>query len=238
MDQAVSGRESRLSFYLFVAVCVAMAAVAGKLFLDAYQMGQSFDPPPLDRPLLSSYEQEQTRLLEEAGWADDLALGGQRGETERSKALGLKRIPIEAAMAAVQDQLARGTWMPDVLSEAEQKKLDRIALGGITPEELAEAADNEKLVSAGREVFAANCVACHAAQGQGLVGPNLTDEYFLHGSQPIDMYKVIKQGIGAKGMPPWGHLGDEKVKQVTAYVATLPGKNVDGKPPQGEHVPQ
>lgn len=88
----------------------------------------------------------------------------------------------------------------------------------------------------GKAVFQANCAACHGAQGQGLIGPNLTDGFWLHGAGPMAIHKVVAEGAVAKGMPAWERtLGAERVKAVTAYVLTLKGTNAPGgKAPQGE----
>lgn len=87
----------------------------------------------------------------------------------------------------------------------------------------------------GKALFQQNCGTCHGAEGQGLIGPNLTDNAWLHGGKPVDIHKTISEGAVAKGMPAWGRtLGAGRVKALTAYVLTLKGKNVAGKPPQGE----
>lgn len=92
-------------------------------------------------------------------------------------------------------------------------------------------------VEEGKQVFASTCAACHAAEGQGLVGPNLTDRYWLHGDKPGDLVKAVTDGFPEKGMPAWGGmLGPDKVRKVAAFVLTLKGKNVPGKEPQGEAV--
>ncbi|MCP3140191.1 c-type cytochrome [Pyxidicoccus xibeiensis] len=99
---------------------------------------------------------------------------------------------------------------------------------------LALAADPTAL-GGGKAVFQSNCASCHGAQGQGLIGPNLTDPYWMHGGKPVAIHKVVADGVVSKGMPAWGRtLGAERVKAVTAYVLTLKGTNVKGKEPQGE----
>ncbi len=91
-------------------------------------------------------------------------------------------------------------------------------------------------VEAGHQVFLATCVSCHGPNGEGLVGPNLTDAYWLHGNKPADIVRDVSDGFVEKGMPPWGPvLGPEKVRKVTAYVLSLKGKNLKSiRPPQGE----
>jgi len=93
-------------------------------------------------------------------------------------------------------------------------------------------------VEAGHATFTASCVACHADQGQGNVGPNLTDGYWIHGGAPTDILHVITDGVGDKGMPAWGPiLGPEAVQKVAAYVLSIRNTNVPGKEPQGDPYP-
>ena len=91
-------------------------------------------------------------------------------------------------------------------------------------------------VAAGKAVFQTSCAPCHGTEGQGVIGPNLTDDFWIHGSTPAELEKVILNGVLAKGMPAWGEvLGKEKVRQTLAYIITLQGTNQAGaKPPQGE----
>jgi len=85
-----------------------------------------------------------------------------------------------------------------------------------------------------QKVFQSTCVACHGPHGEGLVGPNLTDKFWLHGGKPLDIYSSVSKGYLDKGMPAWGPvLGDEKVKLAAAYVYSLKNQNLPGKAPQG-----
>jgi cytochrome c oxidase cbb3-type subunit 3 len=87
----------------------------------------------------------------------------------------------------------------------------------------------------GRQIFTNNCVACHEAKGQGKIGPNLTDSAWLHGGSPLAIFKTVRDGVPAKGMPSWGPtLGRAGVTQVAAFVLTLRGTNVPGKAPEGQ----
>jgi cytochrome c oxidase cbb3-type subunit 3 len=90
-------------------------------------------------------------------------------------------------------------------------------------------------IARGEALFKANCVACHGEQAQGLIGPNLTDRFWIHGGAPEKVLHSISAGVPAMGMPGWGlPLGDEKVHWLTAYVASIQGRDVAGaKAPQG-----
>ncbi len=86
----------------------------------------------------------------------------------------------------------------------------------------------------GKATFEANCAACHKADGSGLIGPNLTDPYWIHGEKPTQVFKTVAEGVVVKGMPAWkDQLGMTSSAEVTAYVLTLKGQNLSGKAPQG-----
>lgn len=89
----------------------------------------------------------------------------------------------------------------------------------------------------GAEVFASKCFACHGAKAEGLVGPNLTDDYWIHGKGTLkDIAAVVTAGVPEKGMPPWGPLlTAEEIRDVVAFVHSVHGSNpVGAKAPQGE----
>jgi cytochrome c oxidase cbb3-type subunit 3 len=97
-------------------------------------------------------------------------------------------------------------------------------------------ADEPSHVEAGSTIFTTNCSMCHGDKGQGLIGPNLTDEYWIHGGGLTDIFTTVTQGVIEKGMTPWdGILTAEQRAQVTAFVASIQGTNPSGaKEPQGE----
>lgn len=101
---------------------------------------------------------------------------------------------------------------------------------------LAALARDPQVVARGEVIFKANCVVCHGQKGEGSIGPNLTDKHWLHGGHPAEIYETITQGVIEKGMLAWGPtLGDDKVKDVTAFVLSLKNSNVaGGKAAQGE----
>ena len=88
----------------------------------------------------------------------------------------------------------------------------------------------------GKAIFAINCAPCHGQTGGGVVGPNLTDDYWLHGGSLGDVFKSIKDGWPAQGMKPWKEdLTPVQIKNVASYIATLRGTNPPGaKAQQGD----
>jgi len=89
-------------------------------------------------------------------------------------------------------------------------------------------------------VFKAKCAQCHAADGGGQVGPNLTDEWWINVTNVADIAEVVMNGRPAKGMSAWkDHLTETQIVLLSAYVAQLQQHRVlppDGKEPQGEHI--
>ena len=120
--------------------------------------------------------------------------------------------------------------------EADAKRA--LEQGAITSEVLSTLAKDQTTVGKGLTLFVANCAACHGTSGEGKIGPNLTDEFWIHGNGPLDILKTVHEGVPAKGMPTWGpQLGQDKTAAVVAFVLTLENTNVPGgKSPQGERA--
>ena len=88
-------------------------------------------------------------------------------------------------------------------------------------------------LAAGKALFVKSCAACHLESGAGIVGPNLTDDYWLHGNDIKSMFKVVRYGINA--MPAWQtQMSNKQIAQVSSYIKTLHGTNPPNpKAPQG-----
>ncbi|MGB0430945.1 MAG: cbb3-type cytochrome c oxidase N-terminal domain-containing protein [Bacteroidia bacterium] len=91
-------------------------------------------------------------------------------------------------------------------------------------------------IETGASIFKANCAACHLENGGGSVGPNLTDNQWIHGGDFGSIYETIYEGVDGKGMAAWGEiLLSEEVHKVASYVETMRNTNVEGgKAPEGE----
>ncbi len=120
--------------------------------------------------------------------------------------------------------------------EAEEARMAKASKA--TEESLSDMATTLASVESGKAVYATNCQSCHGPEGGGLIGPNLTDKYWLHGDGSLmGIYGTVSEGVLAKGMPAWNRvLSPQDLQHVVAYVGTLRGKNVEGKEPQGEPV--
>jgi cytochrome c oxidase cbb3-type subunit 3 len=94
------------------------------------------------------------------------------------------------------------------------------------------------VLAAGKEVFTSRCAACHGDKGQGMVGPNLTDDYWLHGNKISDVFKTIEYGVQSKGMPTWeSQLTPKQISDVANYIKSIHGSNpANPKEPQGEKI--
>lgn len=88
----------------------------------------------------------------------------------------------------------------------------------------------------GRQVFTMYCAPCHRADGGGLVGPNLCDDYWIHGSKYEDNLKTIINGVPEKGMLTWrGVLKPQEIQCVASFIFTLRGSNPPNpKPPENQ----
>ena len=98
-------------------------------------------------------------------------------------------------------------------------------------------AKDDATLSIGETVYKTNCVSCHGGQGEGGIGPNLTDAYWLHGGGIQNVFKTISNGVPEKGMLSWkSQLKPEQIQAVASYILVkLQGTNPpNAKEPQGE----
>jgi cytochrome c oxidase cbb3-type subunit III len=91
-------------------------------------------------------------------------------------------------------------------------------------------------LAAGKDIFISVCSACHGREGQGGVGPNLTDDYWLAGGSVKDIFKTIKYGRPDKGMKSWkDDYSPMQIAQLTSFIRTLKGSKPAGaKEKQGD----
>ncbi|MFG0275427.1 MAG: cbb3-type cytochrome c oxidase N-terminal domain-containing protein [Phycisphaerales bacterium] len=103
---------------------------------------------------------------------------------------------------------------------------------------IAGLAANPDYMSAVAGTYVGKCASCHGTNGEGLVGPNLTDEHYKNVQTITDIYTVINDGLVVKGMPAWGRqLQQTEVILLSAYVASLRGADLAGpRPAEGEVI--
>lgn len=96
--------------------------------------------------------------------------------------------------------------------------------------------NDDATLSGGKDLFTANCAACHLPDGGGIVGPNLTDDYWLHGGKINDIFSTIKYGYPEKGMKSWkDDFSPAQIAMLASFVKSLHGTHpATPKEPQGE----
>lgn len=125
------------------------------------------------------------------------------------------------------------------MARAAEAQLARMAGQEITNESLLLMAQIPATVERGHAVFDQFCVTCHNPDASGKVGPNLTDGYWLHGGQPLQILNTVTHGVPDKGMAAWGNqLGPVRVQDVVSFVLTVKNTNRPGKEPQGTLEPE
>jgi len=125
------------------------------------------------------------------------------------------------------------------MQEAEEAVKAHLALQGSNIDETSvQMVANENELALGKTMYETNCAACHGMMGEGGVGPNLTDEYWIHGGSIQDVFKTIKYGVPEKGMIAWqAQLRPKDMQRVSSYIMTMQGTSPpNAKEPQGEKV--
>jgi cytochrome c oxidase cbb3-type subunit III len=94
--------------------------------------------------------------------------------------------------------------------------------GAFTDASLAALEKDASAMAKAKGMFATRCSPCHGDRGQGIVGPNLTDEYWLHGGRLSEIYHTISEGVPEKGMIPWkDQLSPADIASLAAFIGTL-----------------
>ena len=108
-----------------------------------------------------------------------------------------------------------------------------------TAAELLAGAADPVVLDRGSGRFAKSCASCHGEKAQGLIGPNLTDDRWIHGGSVEQVFQSIVKGWPAKGMPPWGRaIPPEEISALVSYVRSLQGSApANAKPAEGDPFP-
>lgn len=96
--------------------------------------------------------------------------------------------------------------------------------------------NDSAFIGKGKDLYASRCAPCHGAQGGGVIGPNLTDDHWVHGGTLSQIKYVIENGVTEKGMLAWkSMLSQDDIRAVTVYIRSLRGTTPAGaKGPEGE----
>lgn len=121
------------------------------------------------------------------------------------------------------------------MQAAEMHKAAMVSGGSMITAENVKRLTDVSALNAGKEIFKANCTPCHGADGGGIIGPNLTDDYWIHGGGIKNIFTTIDKGVLSKGMPNWSTKFDSKqIEELASYVMSLHGTHPKNpKPPQG-----
>ena len=119
---------------------------------------------------------------------------------------------------------------------ATQAYFDANPLVPPSPAQLLAGAKNTAVVGMGEARFARSCAPCHGDHAQGLIGPNLTDDRWIHGGTVEQIFQTVAKGWPSKGMPPWGRtLKPDELAALVSYVRSLQGSlPANPRPPEGD----
>jgi len=129
--------------------------------------------------------------------------------------------------------------------EAIQAYFDANPLVPPSAGEMLAGARDPDVLALGQDRYARTCASCHGAEGQGLIGPNLADRYWLHGGQVTQIFQTLVKGVPAKGMPPWGRaIAPEELSALVSYIRSIQGttppeaREAEGEPVAPEPLPE
>jgi cytochrome c oxidase cbb3-type subunit 3 len=131
------------------------------------------------------------------------------------------------------DEYVKEVQYASVQKEAYLKKI-----ASLIDENNVKQVKDKKALEEGMKIYKANCASCHGEKGEGGIGPNLTDNYWLHGGKITEIFKTIKKGVPSKGMISWEKkLNPLQIQNTASYIMTLQGTNPpNAKEPQGEKL--
>lgn len=126
----------------------------------------------------------------------------------------------------------------DAVAQAEAAQAARQAQA-LANLDLTRPSTESAVLSEGGSLYQTHCSGCHLASGAGLIGPNLTDAYWIHGAAFADNMRIIENGVLEKGMTAWKNsLSLRQRHAVASYIYTLRGSNPPNpRDPQGTEVP-
>jgi cytochrome c oxidase cbb3-type subunit 3 len=132
--------------------------------------------------------------------------------------------------------LQAAEYKNELIAAEKQKEVYLKMAGNAIDENTVQLVIDKALLASAEQEYLSRCAACHGQKGEGGVGPNLTDEYWLHGGSINDVFKTIKYGVPAKGMVAWQNaINPVKMQELASYILSLQGTNpAGGKEPQGE----
>ena len=124
--------------------------------------------------------------------------------------------------------LAHDRYDAEMIAFFDKQAEELLAMGEVTEATLVGLMGDPSMMNSGEKIFHARCATCHGIFGEGGIGPNLTDRYWLHGGQLTDVYWTVREGVPSKGMVAWERqLRPAELMAVTSFVGDL----LDSEPP-------
>jgi len=129
----------------------------------------------------------------------------------------------------------QATEYNEEIKMAELKRIEMVKSGALLDENTLTALTDVSALNSGKDIFVKNCAVCHTEKGGGLVGPNLTDDYWIHGGGIKNIFATVKNGVPEKGMISWKtQLNPRQMQEVSSFILTLRGTNPPNpKAPEG-----
>lgn len=132
--------------------------------------------------------------------------------------------------------LQEAEYEAEMAEAKEQVQIYLASLENSIDESNVELSTEETDLAFGKQAYIGSCVACHGSEGQGGVGPNFTDQYWIHGGDVKSVFKTIKYGVPEKGMIAWQNkFTPKQMQQLASYIISLEGTTPPNpKEPQGD----
>lgn len=132
--------------------------------------------------------------------------------------------------------LQEAEYVAEMQKAEEEVQTYLASLDNLIDESTVSLTMEEADLSEGKALFISKCAACHGQNGEGGVGPNFADQYWIHGGDIKSIFKTVKYGVPSKGMISWkSQMNPKEMQQVSSYIITLEGTNPPNqKDAQGE----
>ncbi len=133
------------------------------------------------------------------------------------------------------DKLQYGEFATEMAEGEKEVAAYKAAHPNLVNEDNVELLTDEASINKGKEIFAANCIACHGQNGGGGIGPNLTDTQWIYDGDIKGVFHTISEGA-ANGMVAWkNQLNPSEIQQVASFVLSMPPAE-GGKEPEGDNT--
>lgn len=112
------------------------------------------------------------------------------------------------------------------MEKAIRENAIRDSIWATSESDITTAIKNPESINFGQANYKANCSPCHGSSGEGMIAPNLTDDYWLHGGKDNNIVKTIVNGVPDKGMMAWKFkFTPNEIGQIVAYLKSIKGNN-------------